>query len=341
MKVIQPEQLERLLCGALEAAGTPEDIARVVAVSLVDANLKSVDSHGAVRIPSYLNYIAEGYVKPAARPELVRETPTTALVNGHDGFGIYSLGYATDIAIRKAKESNVAAVGLIEATHTGRIGWFAERAAAQNVITFITGGGTARKERHQSVAPFGGARHILSTNPVTFGLPGGGLGTVLADFATSITSEGKLRIYRARRAPVPEGWLLDKDGNPTTDAEEFYDGGAILPAGAHKGYGLAVVAELFGDALLGPAHEFNWVVVALNIEAFRPADEFNRASEEILRKIKGIPPAKGVSEVLFPGEPEKLASLSRAKGIPIHDEVWQQISEAVRKVGVDAGAFVG
>ncbi len=340
MIVIQPKQLENLLCSALAAVGTPDEIARMVAVSLVDANLKGVDSHGAVRIPSYLNFVAEGYIKPAARPELVRETATTGLVNGHAGFGIYTLSYAADLAIQKAKESNVACVGLIEATHTGRIGWFAERAASQNVITFITGGGTVRKERHQSVAPYGGARHILSTNPVTFGMPGGSLGIVLADFATSITSEGKLRIYRARKAPVPQGWILDKDGNPTTDAEEFYDGGAILPAGAYKGYGLSVVAELLADALLGPAHEFNWVVVALNIEAFRPADEFSHASEEILRKIKSIPPAKGVNEVLFPGEPEQRAASARAQGIPIHDEVWQQISDAVRKVGVDPAAFV-
>jgi LDH2 family malate/lactate/ureidoglycolate dehydrogenase len=341
VKVIQPEQLQSLLCSALAAAGTPDDIAQVVAASLVDANLKGVDSHGAVRIPSYLAYIAEGYVKPAERPELTHETPTTAIVRGHYGFGIHTLLYATDIAIQKAKQQNVACVGLIEATHTGRVGWFAERAAEQNIIALITGGGTVRKERHQSVAPYGGAQHILSTNPLTVGMPGGSMGTVLADFATSITSEGKLRIYRARHAPVPQGWLLDKHGNPTTDAEEFYDGGAILPAGAHKGYALSVVAELLGDALLGPAHEFNWVVIAVNIEAFRPADEFSHASEEILSKIKRVTPAAGVSEVLFPGEPEKLAAQSRAKGIPIHDEVWQQIADAVRKVGVNPEGLIG
>jgi LDH2 family malate/lactate/ureidoglycolate dehydrogenase len=339
MHIIQVEQLQALLERALAAAGTPADIAHEVAASLADSNLKGVDSHGAVRMPSYLSYIAEGYIKPAARPEIVRETPTTALVRGNYGFGIHALSFATDVAIRKAKESNVACVGLTEASHTGRIGWFAERAAAQNVIAMITGGGASRKGRHHAVAPYGGTQHILSTNPITFGMPGGELGTVLADFATSITAEGKLRLYRAKHEPVPEGWLIDKDGNPTTDAEDFYAGGAILPAGAHKGYALAVIAELLGGALLGPPHEFNWIVVAINIEAFRPVDDYNRASAEILHDIKNVTPAAGFSEVLFPGEPElRAAQRRKAEGIPIADEVWQQVLDAMREVGVDPTA---
>ncbi|HEY3343156.1 MAG TPA: Ldh family oxidoreductase, partial [Anaerolineae bacterium] len=112
--------------------------------------------------------------------------------------------------------------------------------------------------------------------------------------------------------------------------------GAILPAGAHKGYALAVIAELLGGALLGLPHEFNWIVVAINIEAFRPVDEYNRASEEILRDLKNVTPAAGFSEVLFPGEPElRAAQRRKAEGIPIADEVWQQVVEAMRKVGVD------
>jgi LDH2 family malate/lactate/ureidoglycolate dehydrogenase len=339
MHTIQVEQLEALLEKTLAAVGTPDDIAHEVAASLADSNLKGVDSHGVVRLSSYLNYIADGYIKPAARPEIVHETPTTALVRGNYGFGIHTLSFATDVAIRKAKQNNVACVGLVEASHTGRIGWFAERAAAQNVITMITGGGASRNGRHHAVAPYGGTQHVLSTNPITFGMPGGEMGTVLADFATSITAEGKLRLYRAKHEPVPQGWLLDKDGHPTTNAEDFYAGGAILPAGAHKGYALAVIAELLGGALLGQSHEFNWVVVAINIEAFCPLDEYTRASEEILHNLKTVTPAEGFSEVLIPGEPEKRAAERRkAQGIPIADEVWQQTLDAARNVGVDLSA---
>ena len=336
MHILQVEQLEALLKKALAAAGTPDDIAQEVAASLADSNLKGVDSHGAVRIPSYLSYIAEGYIQPAARPEIVRETPTTALVRGHYGFGIHTLSFATDIAIRKAKESNVACVGLIEASHTGRIGWFAERAAAQDVITMITGGGASLKGRHNAVAPYGGTQPILSTNPITFGMPAGEQDTVLADFATSITAEGKLRLYRAKHEPVPQGWLLDKEGNPTTNAEDFYAGGAILPAGAHKGYALSVIAELLGGALLGDPHEFNWIVVAINIAAFRPIDEYTQACQKILHDIKDVRPAQGVREVLIPGEPEaRAAERRKAEGIPIADEVWQQVVDSARKFGAD------
>jgi LDH2 family malate/lactate/ureidoglycolate dehydrogenase len=336
MKVVQPGQLESYLAAALAAAGTPDDIAKVVAASLVDSNLKGVDSHGATRIVMYLDQIREGYIQPAARPEIVRETPTTALVRGHLGFGIHALGFAMDVAVRKAKEAGVAAVGLVENTHTGRLGWFVERAAEQNVIAMLTGGGANRNPRHQTVAPYGGARRALGTNPIAIAAPAGRRGPVLVDMSTSVTAEGKLRLYRAKREPVPPGWIVDKAGQPSTDAEDFYAGGAILPAAGHKGYGLAVMSELLGDALLGQPYEMNWFIVAVSIEAFRPAGDFERACAEILGKVKAVPPAPGFDEVLIPGEPEARSAERRGReGIPIPDEIWQKIEEAVRRVGVD------
>ena len=336
MKVVQPSQLEKLLAAALAAAGTPDDVAKVVAASLVDSNLKGVDSHGATRIVMYLDQIKEGYIQPAARPEIVRESPTTAVVRGHLGFGIHALGFAMDVAIRKAKAAGVAAVGLVENTHTGRLGWFVERAVEQNVIAILTGGGANRTARHQTVAPFGGAKRVLGTNPWALAAPGGEYGTVLVDMSTSMTAEGKLRLYRAKREPAPPGWIMDKDGRPSTDAEDFYAGGAILPAAGHKGYGLALMSELLGDALLGLPYELNWFIVAVSIEAFRPLSEFLQASEEILHKVKQVPPAPGFDEVLIPGEPEARAAQRRAQeGIPIPDEIWQKIAEAAQRVGVD------
>jgi LDH2 family malate/lactate/ureidoglycolate dehydrogenase len=335
MKVLQPQDLEEKLASMLAAAGTPEDIAQDVAAALVDSNLKGVDSHGATRVTMYLDQIAEGYMQPAARPEVVRETPTTALVRGHLGFGIHALGFCMDIAIRKAKASSVAAVGLTENTHTGRLGRYVERAAGQNVIAFLTGGGGSRNARHTSVAPFGGAKRALATNPWAIAAPGGSYGNVLVDMSTSMTAEGKLRIYRARHEPVPPGWILDKDGRPTTDVEDFYSGGAILPAAGHKGYGLALVSELLGDALLGTPYELNWLIVAIDIAAFRPPEEFAQASESMLRKIKAVPPAQGFDEVLLPGEPESRSAQRRAaKGIPIPDEIWVKMCESALKVGV-------
>ncbi|HIC88079.1 MAG TPA: Ldh family oxidoreductase, partial [Anaerolineae bacterium] len=316
--------------------GTPSDIAQYVSSSLVDSSLKGVDSHGVIRVSSYIDQIASGWIKPAARPEIQKETPTTAIVRGNSGFGIWALGYAMDLAIQKAKANQVASVGLIESTHTGRLGQFVETAAKEGLFAMLTGGGAHGHPRHSSVAPYGGAKRIMATNPYAFGLPDGRFGPVVVDIATSQVAEGKLQVYRAKREELPPGWILDKAGRPSTNVEDFYGGGMLLPAAGHKGYSLALVAELLGYALLGKPHELNWFIVALDIAAFRPIAEFVQASEELLQKLKEVPPAPGFDEVLIPGEPEARAEEQRAaEGIPIPDETWQKIQEAARRVGVD------
>jgi LDH2 family malate/lactate/ureidoglycolate dehydrogenase len=338
MKVFQPHQLETFLVDTFVAAGTPQDIARYVSSSLVDSSLKGVDSHGVMRVSKYVDEIASGWIKPAARPEVQTESPTMAIVRGNLGFGIYTLGYAMDVAIRKAKTSQVAAVGLIESTHTGRLGWFVETAAKQNVIATIIGGG-AHRNPGRTVTPYGGARRLLATNPYAFGLPGGQFGPVVVDMSTSMAAEGKLQVYRAKHEALPSGWILDKDGQPSTNVEDFYAGGMLLPAGGHKGYSLALVAEFLGHALLGEPHELNWFIIAIDIAAFRPVGEFVRASEELLGEVKSVPPARGFDEVLIPGEPEARTARQRvAAGIPIPDETWQKMQDTARQVGVDPEA---
>jgi hydroxycarboxylate dehydrogenase B len=335
MHIFQAEPIEALLVGMFEAAGAPADIARYVASSLVDSSVKGVDSHGVMRVVMYVNQIQSGWIKPDARPTIERETPTTAIVRGNAGFGIFTLGYAVELAVQKAKANQVAAVGLIESTHTGRLGQFVEYAAEQDVIAMITGGGGQRKAAHSSVAPHGGAKGATATNPYAFGVPGGRFGPVVVDMATSMVAEGKLQVFRAKHEALPPGWILDKTGQPSTNVEDFYDGGVLLPAAGHKGYSLAVVAELIGDALLGNARELNWFVIAIDIPAFRPIDEFVQDSQAFLQKVKNIPPAPGFDEVLIPGEPESRTAKRRMDaGIPIPDDTWQQIQETARRLGV-------
>lgn len=336
-------ELERLLIEIFVACGAPKDIAEYVSSALVDSSLKGVDSHGIIRVPSYVDQIASGWIDPTARPEIERETSSTAVVRGNSGFGILALGFATDLAIRKAKAHQVVAVGLIDATHTGRLGWFAEAAARQNVVALIVGGGGSKSPRSsvRSVAPHGGARPVMATNPYAFGLPGGMFGAVVGDFSSSVVAEGKLQVHRARGEALPPGWILDKHGKPSTRVEDFYEGGVLLPAAGHKGYSLAILAELLGGALLGVPHELNWFVIAIDIAAFRPVDEFVQASEEFLREVKTVPPAPGFDRVMVPGEPEALTAKQRAaEGIPVADEVWQRLQAAAWRVGVNAEAIV-
>ena len=334
MVTIEPRRLEDVARRMLAAAGAPDDIAACAAQSLVESNLKGVDSHGVMQLPWYLDEIARGAVTPAGRPVVENETTGTALVRGNGGIGIYVLHHATDLAIAKARRHHIASVGVVECSHTGRIGWFAEAVAAAGMFGMVFGGGAHRL--WSSVAPFGGAKPLFSTNPYALAMPGGSFGPVVIDFATTTVADGKIAVYRAEGKRLPEGWIVDKHGNPTTDPEDFFDGGMHLPAAGHKGYGLALIAELMGDAMLAHRHDCNWLVTVVDIGAFRAADDYAASAEELLQKVKDVPPAAGFDEVLLPGEPEARRAVERAaSGVPIPDGVWTEIKEAAAKVGVE------
>jgi LDH2 family malate/lactate/ureidoglycolate dehydrogenase len=246
---------------------------------------------------------------------------------------------AADLAADKARECQIAAVALTDVGHTGRLGQFVEQIAGHGMFGMILGGGN--HERWACVAPYGGAKPLLPTNPYAFALPAGRHENVLVDFATSAVATGRLRLFRAESKPVPEGWILDKDGRPTTVAEDFFQGGMQLPAGGAKGYGLAVLAELIAESLLGKPREFNWLIISLNLEAFRPLGEFLRSGDAFLDELKAVPPASGFAEVLVPGEPERRSAEARGQsGIPVGPEVWRSIEAAARSVGLDADGLV-
>ena len=333
MPVVMSDRLGSLVRRLLAAAGTPEDITDYVADSLVESNLKGVDSHGVLNLPWYLDEIAKGAVKPANRPTIESETPTSAKLRGHCGLGIYGLGQATELAVEKARAQQIATVALVDCSHTGRIGRFAEWAARRHMFAMVLGGGAYRI--WSTVVPFGGAANILGTNPYAFALPGGRFGPIVVDFATSVTSGGKIAVHRSENKPVPEGWILDKHGKPTTNPADYFDGGMQLPAAGHKGYGLALIAELIGEAVLNFPPEFNWLVVVIDLGTFRPAADYAATAEAYLQKVKDVPPADGFDRVMLPGEPEFQTTRERERnGIPIPEPVWAEISEAAAKLGV-------
>jgi LDH2 family malate/lactate/ureidoglycolate dehydrogenase len=338
MPRIPVDRLEAIAEALLAAAGAPADIAAEVAGNLADSNLKGVDSHGVMQLPWYLEEIAKGALKPDGRPGIERESATTALLRGGGGFGMFALGEATRLATAKAKASGLGAVALVDCGHTGRLGGFAERAAAEGLFVIIFGGGAHRVWRN--VVPHGGAEPVMSTNPYAFALPGGRRGPVVMDFATSVVSDGKIAVHRAEGKPLPEGWVLDKHGQPTTDPEAFYDGGLHLPAGGYKGYGLGLIAELIGDALLQTPPEFNWMVIALDLSAFGSLQRYAEGADAYLDFVKGVRPAEGVAEVLLPGEPERRRAEVRARdGVPLPDKVWVQLKAAAAELGLDIAAL--
>ncbi len=344
------DQLRRLTRTVFVATGVPEDIAMRVAESLVDANLSGHDSHGVMRIPQYVGGIAEGEIDVKARPEVVQDEGATALVDGHWTFGQVAAGKATEVAVRKAKQLGASAVGLIRAHHIGRLGEYSEMAAREGVTLLILAGGF---EGGHGAAPYGGSRIAYGTNPISLGVPGDEYAPVIVDFATTAVAAGKIRVAMAKNEQLAPGLIADNQGNPSTNPADYFAGGFLLPAGGHKGYGLAVIAELLGQALTGAdtTREANLggpfyrrsgsMIFALNTSAFRSQQQAGKAADAIMARIKATPPAPGFTEVLLPGEPEARARAERSqRGIDVPEKTWEAIRAAVQPLGVDPDEVV-
>jgi LDH2 family malate/lactate/ureidoglycolate dehydrogenase len=338
MPTFTASQLRNLGIRVFEALGTPSGEARRVADSLVKANLAGHDSHGVMRIPQYVEAIKRGQIKPGAKMEVVRETPSTTLIDGKWGFGQVIAEKGTKMAIEKARVHSISAVGLFHCNHIGRLGEYSFMAAEQDMIGIVMcnagppGGYTA---------PYGGRARRLSTGPISASVPAGRWKPFLLDFATSTVAEGKLRIKSNRGEKVPLGWIIDREGHPTTDPKDFYEGGAILPFGDHKGYALSLLIDILGGALTGggcvTSKEFvggnGTLIIVINISSFTPLQEFKERIDALFEAIKGTPTAMGFKEVMMPGEPEFRTEEKRLKkGIFIEEKTWQDINKVVKEL---------
>jgi LDH2 family malate/lactate/ureidoglycolate dehydrogenase len=320
-----------------EAAGTPHHIAEEVSAHLVGANLAGHDSHGMLRIPAYLPSIERGGLNPAAEPEVLKETAGTLHIDGRNGFGQYSARKAMDRAIEKARQSDVCFVSMVRNGHIGRVGEYAEVAARAGCIGIISTGGGNRDGG--SVVPFGGSKGRMGTNPIAIGVPTGDETPFVIDFATSVVAEGKIQVARSKGADLPPGCILDRDGNPSVKPADFYDGGAILTFGAHKGYALSLLTCLLGGlaGTFDPAcgSMSGTCIQVLNVGALTSLKEYQQGVRAFLDGIKATPPAPGFKEVLAPGDFEARTRAERlAQGIDIPDTIYGQLEEWAKKLGV-------
>jgi uncharacterized oxidoreductase len=330
MPTYSADSLRLLAHRVIAALGTPVDLAAIVANSLVEANLLGHDSHGVIRLVQYANMVRAGTVKPAVRPAVSHTQGAIASVDAGWGWGQPGALLATDTAISLARAHGVGAVTLSHGNHVGRMGEYVERIARIGMIGFAVCNAGA------NVAPFGGRTRLLGTNPIAFAAPrAAGHDPFLIDLATASVAEGKLRVSREKGESVAPGLLLDKDGQPSQDPNAFYAGGALLPFGGHKGYGLSVMVELLGGALSGsaPASSSEFVggngtlLLALAVPGFVSAEQFERQAEELYSKLTDAPTAPGVSVVQVPGDPEWSTRRKRlAEGIMIPEPIWAQIA---------------
>jgi hydroxycarboxylate dehydrogenase B len=311
----------------LQAAGAPEDIARSTAEAIVGADVVGHESHGVAQLPGYLAGIKAGRIVPDARPVALRETETTAVLDARKGLGHYSAAVAMDAALERAPRHHLGAVSLANANHIGRLGHYAERAAANGCIGVVAlgVGGTSG-----TTAPFGGRRGALGSNPIAAAVPIAGRGPFVMDMATSVFSNGKIGIARREGRRLPEGAVLTKDGRPTTDPEEWAAGGPMLPAGGYKGYALGLL-NLFLAALSMagvPAGEriSGTFFLAIDVAAFQPLEEYTERAAAYVGQLKEVPTQEGFDEILLPGERAAREAARRvAEGVPVPDEVWAQL----------------
>ncbi|MCI0859344.1 MAG: Ldh family oxidoreductase [Chloroflexi bacterium] len=344
MPVFTPEYLHKVAYQIYRAKGVSHDEAEVVATHQIKANLVGHDSHGVIHIREYVERIDRGHIVPGAPFVVEKEAPCTAVINGNWGFGFVVTERAMRMAIEKAKTHGVAAITIHFQSHIGRLGDYPTMAVQEGMIAMITADSGAGPK---AVAPFGGRGRRLGTNPICFGMPSDLEGTVLLDMATSAVAAGKISLARSRGEQVPPGWLIDKDGNPTTDPEDYRAGGAILPVGAdqgHKGYGLSFMVEIFSGLLTGlgfgldpqARHNDGVFIAVFNVEHFRPLDEFKKEVKEFAEFVKTSPPAAGFTEVLYPGEPEYRTEQTRRRdGIFVEDETWEQITTMMKDLKVE------
>src|SRR5215471_4822478 len=338
------EELTRFAIAVYEAAGTPSPYAEIVARHQVGANLAGHDSHGVVLLPTYVDRIDRKHIVPTARPEVRNESPASLAVNGGWGFGPVISEWTMERLIAKARETRVAAGTVREQSHVGRLADYPIMAAHAGFIGLMM---ADSGQSPKAVAPFGGREARLGTNPLCIAFPSDLPGPVFIDMATSAVAAGKLNLARAQAKPIPLGWLLDKDGKPTTNPNAQLEGGVMLPLGGpegHKGYGLSFAVETLASVLPGLGfgvdpkgrHNDGTFMLVVDPRAFSPTD-FKVQVEAFVRYLKATPSAEGFDEVFYPGEIEyRTEQRRRRDGIPIEDKTWGQLGEIATRFGISA-----
>ena len=338
MPTLPADVLRRLCAEVLTGVGTPAPGAWVVAEALVDANLAGHDSHGVIRLRGYVEAAREGHVHPAVEPVLVDREGATARVDGRWGWGPPAMRLATETAIAAAREFGVGVAVVHRCYHIGRVAPYVETVARAGMV------GIALANAGPAVAPYGGRERVMGTNPFAWAVPrAAGREPLAFDIATAAIAEGKLRVARAKGDRIAAGLLIDKDGAPSEDPNDFYAGGALLPFGGHKGYGIGLLAQVLGRGLAGlDPHTLAThrgingpLVLALDLAPFGPPERFVEAVEAQCAEITASAVADGFAEVLLPGDPELRARERRlAEGIPVAEPTWEDFRALAGELGV-------
>jgi hydroxycarboxylate dehydrogenase B len=347
LPTFRPEHLLDVARRLFVAAGVPAAEAETVATSLVDANLCGHDSHGVIRVSQYIGFVRDGKLRPGVPLDVMKETPALLAADGNWGLGQVQAYRVLDRLMAKVKAVGVASGTIRRCGHIGRLGEYAEWAAARGAALFATVNSHGSGQR---VAPPGGVQGRISTNPVCFGAPTPTNPLVL-DFSTSACAEGKVRVAHQKGVPIPEGWIQNASGCSSTNPADLYcdPPGTILPFGgpqAYKGFGLGFMLDVLAGGLSGgessrPDRPMSGVgnsvlFVLWDVDAFGGRDHFLTTVGGLERYVRETPRAAGVDRIVLPGDPEReTREKRRAEGIQVPDGTWAILRKLGEELGVE------
>ena len=342
--LIREEVLERFCVSVFEKVGVPADAARIAARNLIEADLRGVHSHGVVRFPIYIKRILDGGTNAKANVRAIRQTRTTAVVDGDNGLGHYVGVRAMEMALEKASEGDCAFVAVRNSNHFGTAAYYAEMAARKNMIglSFTIGA-------INHMAPWGGAEAVLGNNPFAIAFPTREPFPIVLDMACSVAARGKIIVAAKEGKPIPGDWATGPDGVPTTDAVEALKG-FVIPVGGPKGYALTLAVGLLSTMLSGAAfgrdvgelyektttpQDSGHLFGVLPVSAFDEVDAYLDRIAKAMQDIRGAKRATGVERIYLPGEREHLSMVaSRAEGVKMGPALAAELAGIAREFNV-------
>lgn len=349
-------QLYEFTVNIFTRIGCSDADARLAATTLLSADTRGIDSHGVARLSGYVRLWEAGRINPTPHIRIVHETPSTAVVDGDAGLGLVVAPFAMQVAIDKAKQAGTGWVSVRNSNHFGIAGYHAMMALQHDMI------GMAMTNASALVAPTFSVERMLGTNPIAVAIPAKEQPPFVADFATTTAANGKLEILQRKNADAPLGWVQDKEGRDTVDANALKQSGALLPLGSdrehgsHKGYAMGAIVDIFSAVLSGasygpwappfpayvpmpenmPGVGLGHFFGAMRVDAFRPAEEFKAHMDNWISRFRRAKPAAGYEKVLIPGDPEREMEAERMKsGIPLVDAVVEDLKTVGQKFNIN------
>ena len=349
------QQLFTFTHAVFSKMGCSDVDANVATKTLLSADIRGIDSHGVARLGGYVRLWEAKRINENPSIKIIHETPSTAVVDGDAGLGLVVAPFAMQVAIDKAKNVGTGWVSVKNSNHFGIAGYHAMMALEHDMI------GIAMTNASALVAPTFSIEKMLGTNPIAVAIPAGEQPPFVADFATTTAANGKLEILQRKNADTPLGWVQDKEGNPSTDANALKKQGALLPLGSdrehgsHKGYALGSIVDIFSAVLSGasygpwappfpayiampenmPGQGLGHFFGAMRIDAFRPAEDFKANMDNWITRFRAAKPAEGYERVLIPGDPEREMEAIRMKeGIPVVPSVVADLQEVGDRFGI-------